>query len=162
MQVEGTREDVITVANEFKAETLLVAVPTADAALIKDLAARAREADIEIRVLPSSTDLVEKMSLSDVRPPTVEDLLGRDPVEIDLESVVDYIRGKRVLITGAGGSIGSELSRQVKGFGPSELYLLDRDESALHGVQLSMEGPALLDTDMLVVANIRDLSLIHI
>ena len=156
VQVEGTREDVITVANEFKAETLLVAVPTADAALIKDLAARAREADIEIRVLPSSTDLVEKMSLSDVRPPTVEDLLGRDPVEIDLESVVDYIRGKRVLITGAGGSIGSELSRQVKGFGPSELYLLDRDESALHGVQLSMEGRALLDTDMLVVANIRD------
>ena len=156
VRVRGTREDVLRVAKEYDAETLLVAVPTADASLIKDLAARAREADLEIRVLPSSTDLVEKMSLADVRPPTVEDLLGRDPVEIDLESVVDYIRGKRVLITGAGGSIGSELSRQVKGFGPSELYLLDRDESALHGVQLSMEGRALLDTDMLVVANIRD------
>ncbi len=156
VQVKGTREDLLTVARDMEAETLLVAVPTADASLIKDLAARAREADIEIRVLPTATDLVGKMTLADVRPPTVDDLLGRDPVEIDLESVVDYIRGKRVLITGAGGSIGSELSRQVKGFGPSELYLLDRDESALHGVQLSMEGRALLDTDMLVVANIRD------
>ena len=156
VKVQGTREDLSRVAEEHAAETLLVAVPTADAALLKDLAARAREANLEIRVLPSSTDLVGRMSLADVRPPTVEDLLGRDPVEIDLESVVDYIRGKRVLITGAGGSIGSELSRQVRGFGPSKLYLLDRDESALHGVQLSMEGRALLDTDMLVVANIRD------
>ena len=156
VRVKGTREDVLQVAKDNNADTLLVAVPTADSSLIKDLAERAREADLEIRVLPSSTDLVGKMSLADVRPPTVDDLLGRDPVEIDLESVVDYIRGKRVLITGAGGSIGSELSRQVKGFGPSELYLLDRDESALHGVQLSMEGRALLDTDMLVVANIRD------
>ena len=156
VRVKGTRDDVLQVAKDSNADTLLVAVPTADSSLIKDLAERAREADLEIRVLPTSTDLVGKMSLADVRPPTVDDLLGRDPVEIDLESVVDYIRGKRVLITGAGGSIGSELSRQVKGFGPSELYLLDRDESALHGVQLSMEGRALLDTDMLVVANIRD------
>ena len=156
VDVQGTRDDLASVAKELDAETLLVAVPTANAGLIKDLAARAREADLEIRVLPTATDLVGKMSLADVRPPTVDDLLGRDPVEIDLESVVDYIRGKRVLITGAGGSIGSELSRQVRGFGPSELYLLDRDESALHGVQLSMEGRALLDTDMLVVANIRD------
>ena len=115
-----------------------------------------REAGLEIRVLPSSTDLVGRMTLADVRPPTVDDLLGRDPVEIDLESVVGYIRGKRVLITGAGGSIGSELSRQINGFGPSELYLLDRDESALHGVQLSIEGRALLDSDMLIVGNIRD------
>ena len=156
VRVQGTRENIAMIAMEQNAETLLVAVPTANAALIKDLAARAREASLDLRVLPSSSDLVGRMTLADVRPPTVDDLLGRDPVEIDLDSVADYVRGKRVLITGAGGSIGSELSRQVKGFGPSELYLLDRDESALHGVQLSMEGRALLDTDMLVVANIRD------
>jgi dTDP-glucose 4,6-dehydratase len=66
------------------------------------------------------------------------------------------LTGRRVLITGAGGSIGSELSRQVARFAPAELYLLDRDESALHGLQLSMEGRALLDTDRLIVADIRD------
>ena len=156
VRVRGTRDDLAIVATARDADTLLIAVPTATAGLIKDLTARARKAGLNVRVLPTAADLVGKMTLADVRPPTVDDLLGRDPVEIDLESVVDYIRGKRVLITGAGGSIGSELSRQVRGFGPSELYLLDRDESALHGVQLSMEGRALLDTDMLVVANIRD------
>ena len=156
VKVWGTKDDLAKVATSREAEVLLIAVPTAKAALIKELTASARAAGLDVRVLPSAADLVGRMTLADVRPPTVDDLLGRDPVEIDLESVVDYIRGKRVLITGAGGSIGSELSRQVRGFGPSELYLLDRDESALHGVQLSMEGRALLDTDMLVVANIRD------
>jgi dTDP-glucose 4,6-dehydratase len=156
VKVRGTRDDLAEVAEATGAETLLVAVPSAKAALIKDLAARAREVGLEVRVLPTAADLVGRMSVADVRPPTVDDLLGRDPVDIDLESVVDTVRGKRVLVTGAGGSIGSELSRQVRGFGPSELILLDRDESALHGLQLSMEGRALLDTDMLVVADIRD------
>ena len=156
VRTRGSREDLDKVAKATGADTLLIALPTANSALIKDLTTKARSSGLDVRVLPSATDLVGNMSLADVRPPTVDDLLGRDPVEIDLGSVADYIRGKRVLITGAGGSIGSELSRQVRGFGPSELYLLDRDESALHGVQLSMEGRALLDTDMLVVGNIRD------
>ena len=156
IRVMGTRIDVDLVARQTDAEVLLVALPSATSSLIKELTQKAVAAGLEVRVLPAASELVGKMTLADVRPPTVDDLLGRDPVEIDLDSVSDYIRGKRVLITGAGGSIGSELSRQVRGFGPSELYLLDRDESALHGVQLSMEGRALLDTDMLVVANIRD------
>jgi len=156
VRVLGTPIDVATVARQTGAEVLLVALPSATSALIKELTEKAVAAGLEVRVLPAASELVGKMTLADVRPPTVDDLLGRDPVEIDLDSVSDYIRGKRVLITGAGGSIGSELSRQVRGFGPSELYLLDRDESALHGLQLSMEGRALLDTDMLVVANIRD------
>ncbi len=156
VRVMGTRFDVATVARQTGAEVLLIALPSATSTLIKELTEKAVAAGLEVRVLPAASELVGKMTLADVRPPTVDDLLGRDPVEIDLDAVADYIRGKRVLITGAGGSIGSELSRQIRGFGPSELYLLDRDESALHGLQLSMEGRALLDTDMLVVANIRD------
>ena len=156
VRVMGTRFDVATVARQTGAEVLLIALPSATSTLIKELTEKAVAAGLEVRVLPAASELVGKMTLADVRPPTVDDLLGRDPVEIDLDAVAGYIRGKRVLITGAGGSIGSELSRQVRGFGPSELYLLDRDESAFHGLQLSMEGRALLDTDMLVVANIRD------
>ncbi len=154
--VEGSRNDLATVAARHNAEVLLIAVPSATSGLIQELSALAVEAGLEVRVLPATSELVGKMTVADVRPPTVDDLLGRDPVEIDLASVSGYIRGKRVLITGAGGSIGSELSRQVSQFEPSELYLLDRDESALHGLQLSMEGRALLDTDKLVVADIRD------
>ena len=156
VQVVGDRSAISAVVEATGAELLLIAIPSAPSSLIKELAELGEAVGLEVLVLPATTELVGGMTLVDVRPPTVDDLLGRDPVDIDLGAVADYIRGRRVLITGAGGSIGAELSRQVKGFGPSELYLLDRDESALHGLQLSMEGRALLDTDMLVVADIRD------
>ena len=156
VNVEGTRHDIAEVAIRHNAEVLLIAIPSATSKLIQELSSLATTAKLEVRVLPATNELVGGMSVTDVRPPTVNDLLGRDPVEIDLESVVDYLRDRRVLITGAGGSIGSELSRQVHRFGPSKLYLLDRDESALHSLQLSMEGRALLDDEGLIVADIRD------
>ncbi len=156
VKVEGTRADLRRVAEYHQANVLLIAIAYANSDLIQQAARLAAEAGMEFRVLPSTSELVGKMTVGDVRPPTVEDLLGRDPVEIDLESVADYVTGKRVLITGAGGSIGSELSRQVGQFGPDKLYLLDRDESALHGLQLSIQGRALLDSDELIVADIRD------
>ncbi len=161
VRVSGTRADIADAAHRTKASVLLVAIPSANSALIKELTELAVTAGLEIRVLPAASELVGRMSLADVRPPTVDDLLGRDPVQIDLDSVVDTIRGKRVLITGAGGSIGSELSQQISGFGPSKLFLLDRDESALHALQLALEGRALLDSDMLVVADIRDRARIY-
>lgn len=156
VKVRGTRADLEQIAAETQAEVLLVAITGANADLIQDMATRAADANLVLRVLPPASELVGRMTLADVRPPTVDDLLGRDPVEIDLGAVAGYIAGRRVLITGAGGSIGSELSVQINGFNPSQLYLLDRDENALHGVQLSLEGRALLDSDMLVVADIRD------
>lgn len=156
VKVRGTRNDLAAVADRTGAEVLLVAITTADSALIQNTSALAEKVGLELRVLPPASELVGRMTLADVRPPTVDDLLGRDPVEIDLQSVAGYITGRRVLVTGAGGSIGSELSLQINGFRPAELYLLDRDENALHGVQLAMEGRALLDSDMLIVADIRD------
>ncbi|WP_454085364.1 polysaccharide biosynthesis protein [Georgenia sp. Marseille-Q6866] len=91
-----------------------------------------------------------------VREATQLDVLGRRPLDHDIAGLSDYLTGRRVLITGAGGSIGSELARQVHRFAPAELVLLDRDESALHGVQLSLYGSALLDTPDIVLTCIRD------
>jgi len=156
VKVRGTRNDIAAVAHATDADVLLIAVPSADATLISELTDEAVAAGLEVRCLPPASELVGGMTIADVRPPTVNDLLGRDPVEIDLESVSEYIRGKRVIITGAGGSIGSELSRQVRDFEPAELFLMDRDEGGLHGLQLSMDGRALLDNNDLIVANIRD------
>ncbi len=93
---------------------------------------------------------------ADIRPVAIEDVLGRHQVETDLGSIADYITGKRVLVTGAGGSIGSELCRQLQRFGPSTLVMLDRDESALHAVQLSIFGHGLLDSPETVLVDIRD------
>jgi FlaA1/EpsC-like NDP-sugar epimerase len=156
VKVRGTGADLARVAGETIAEVLLVAITGAESHLIKSMSEQVAKLGLELRVLPPANELVGRMTLADVRPPTVDDLLGRASVEIDLEAVSGYIRGKRVLVTGAGGSIGSELSKQIHGFEPSQLYLLDRDENALHGVQLTLEGRALLDSEMLIVANIRD------
>ena len=88
--------------------------------------------------------------------PADRDLLGRRPVETDLAAVAGHFAGKRILVTGAGGSIGSELCRQLHRFRPAELIMLDRDESALHAVQLTLHGRALLDSDETALADIRD------
>ena len=94
--------------------------------------------------------------VADIRPVSEGDLLGRQPADIDSEAVASYVTGKRVLVTGAGGSIGSELCRQLMRFDPDELIFLERDESALHSVMLSIHGRALLDNPNLVLADIRD------
>ena len=86
----------------------------------------------------------------------MEDLLGRRQIHTDVDEIAGYLTNRVVLITGAGGSIGSELARQVHRFGPRELVLLDRDESALHAVQLSIYGQGLLDTPDIVLCDIRD------
>jgi FlaA1/EpsC-like NDP-sugar epimerase len=136
---------------------LLIAIPSADSALISDISARARELSMEVKVLPAVQNLNERpLDTSDIRDLTDEDLLGRRKVVIDLQQISDYLVNRRVLVTGAGGSIGSELCRQLARFNPAELIMLDRDESALHEVQLSIHGRALLDTPQTVLADLRD------
>jgi FlaA1/EpsC-like NDP-sugar epimerase len=107
-------------------------------------------------VLPHVSELVGGLTVGDIRSVSEADVLGRRATQLDLEAMAAELHGKRVLITGAGGSIGSELSRQVFRFGPSELSLLDRDESALHGVLLSMTGRANLESETAVLCDIRD------
>jgi FlaA1/EpsC-like NDP-sugar epimerase len=101
------------------------------------------------------------VSVAQLRDISEADLLGRHQIETDLDSIAHHLTGQRVLVTGAGGSIGSELCRQIHRYGPAELIMLDRDESALHAVQLSMYGRALLDGDCTVLADIRDAGRIH-
>ena len=132
-------------------------MPSASADTIRELSTLAREVGLEVLVLPPVRDLFNgRPSASDLRSLDVADLLGRQPVELDMGAIADEISGKRVLVTGAGGSIGSELCRQISRFGPARLVMLDRDESGLHGTQMSIEGRALLDSDDLALCDIRD------
>ena len=138
--------------------TVILAIPSASADLVRRFNTRARKASLELKVLPSVNDLSNPahVQIEDVRDIEVSDFLGRQPVETDVAAIAGYLTGRRVLVTGAGGSIGSELCRQIARFDPAELIMLDRDESALHAVQLSMEGRALLDSDDLELGDIRD------
>jgi FlaA1/EpsC-like NDP-sugar epimerase len=155
--VVGNRHDMRRAALEHKATALVIAVPSATGQLVLELSELASHAGLAVRVLPSVSELLHgKVRVVDIREPTERDLLGRHGIETNLEQAAAYLRGKRVAITGAGGSIGSELCRQIMRFEPAELIMIDRDESALHAVQLSMDGRALLDTPNLVLLDIRD------
>ena len=155
--VRGTIADLEELAKQYSAEVLVVAFAQVAAAKLRDLDNRCRAVGMHLRVIPSPVDIVRgSVRLSDVYDVTEEDLLGRRPIHTDESEIAGLLRGKRVLITGAGGSIGSELARQVNSYRPAYLGLLDRDESALHALCLTMSGSAMLDTDDLLLADIRD------
>jgi FlaA1/EpsC-like NDP-sugar epimerase len=156
--VVGLTRDLVQVAEASGASKAVVAIPSASQDLIQELVQLARAAGLDLKVLPNTNDLLDpgKVAVSDIRDLELTDLLGRHQIDTNIESIAGYLSGKRVLVTGAGGSIGSELCRQIAKFDPEELIMLDRDESALHGVQLSIYGRAMLDTDDVVLADIRD------
>jgi FlaA1/EpsC-like NDP-sugar epimerase len=125
--------------------------------LIREVRDETVRAGAEFKVLPPVRELVNhRISVADVRDAQIEDLLGRRHVVEDLEDGYAELAGRRILVTGAGGSIGSELCRQIARCDPGELMMLDRDESALHSLQMSLTGRALLDGPELILADLRD------
>jgi FlaA1/EpsC-like NDP-sugar epimerase len=157
LRVEGGRDDLAEVAKRHQAEALLIAIPSADTNTIAELTELGRSLGLAVKILPPVGELFgTDVDVVDIRDVHEHDLLGRGVVDTDVMSVAGYLTGKRVLVTGAGGSIGSELCRQIARFEPSDLCMVDRDESRLHGVQLSLEGRALLDSPNVVLLDIRD------
>ena len=155
--VLGGRGEIAKVAQRTGASTLLIAIPTADSTVVGEIVELARQSKLEVKILPVVQSLDDReVDTADIRDLTDEDLLGRRRVKINLDEISQYLVNRRVLVTGAGGSIGSELCRQLVKFNPGELIMLDRDESALHEVQLSIYGRALLDTPQTVLADLRD------
>ncbi|MEQ7008246.1 nucleoside-diphosphate sugar epimerase/dehydratase [Actinopolymorpha sp. B17G11] len=155
--VLGTSEDLASVLSQTGCRTLIVAIPSAGSDLIRTIGRRAIDLGIELKVVPGVRDLLDgRVAVADIRDIEPADLLGRHQVDTEIASVAGCLTGRRVLVTGAGGSIGSELCRQIKQFAPAELIMVDHDESALHAVQLAVNGMALLDTPDVVLADIRD------
>jgi FlaA1/EpsC-like NDP-sugar epimerase len=138
--VLGTLAAIPRLAIRHDVNLVLLAIPSATSELVQELAARCEQAHVTLKVLPSVHEIIGgKVSARDIRDLRIEDLLGRKQVDTDLEAVADMLRGRRVLVTGAGGSIGSEIVRQVAGFGPSMLVLLDHDETHLHDAAMSLD-----------------------
>ena len=159
VRVLGGRDALGAVAAATGARILLLAVPSASGEFVRALRDLAAAHALVLKVLPAVADLVDgRIRVGDIRDLDLADLMGRRQIDLDLGGITGYLSGKRVLVTGAGGSIGSELCRQLVQFGPAELIMLDRDESALHAVQLSLTGRAMLDGDDLVLADIRDVA----
>lgn len=136
IRVIGTREDIVRLASELAVDEIMIALPAASAKEIKDIVNICKETGCELKRLPGIYQLVNgEVSVSKLKEVDVNDLLGRDPVCVDLESIMSYVSGKVILITGGGGSIGSELCRQIASHHPKQLVVVDIYENNAYSIQ---------------------------
>lgn len=159
VRVRGTSEDIAEVAGWLNVSGVIVAIADSEADFLQTCRDRLQPTGKWLRTIPPLAEMVNRrVEIGDIRDIKVEDLIGRAPVHTDLAEIAKKVAGKRVLVTGAGGSIGSELCRQLFALHPECLVMLDRDETALHGVELTLFGSALLMSPNTVLADIRDRS----
>ena len=162
IKVLGTSSQLEEICSQTATEVLLIAIAGIQAAELLELDQRMRPLGVTVTIIPTASEIVGgAVKLGDISDVTEEDLMGRRPIKTDETEITAFIRGKRVLVTGAGGSIGSELVRQISRYRPSSLFLLDRDESALHEVQLTLDGSGHLMSPNLILADIRDAARIN-
>jgi len=149
--------DIIT--QKEKIDTIIIAIPSASGKEIRRIIDNVKSKEVKIKTLPGLYELVDgKVSVSRIRNIRIEDLLGREPVDLNLEEISGYLESKRVMVTGGGGSIGGELARQICRFGPKSLILLDHSENGLFHINLELErkwSGVKMEIE-LVVADIRD------
>lgn len=139
VEVVGAVRDVGTIAEASGAEQVLIAIPSATPRQLRLVIQSCEGTELPLKILPGIVDvLTGRAELSQIRRVEVEDLLGRDPVKLDLPELAQELRGKTVLVTGAAGSIGSELARQIARHAPGVLILLDQAETPLYYLELEM------------------------
>jgi FlaA1/EpsC-like NDP-sugar epimerase len=137
VRVLGTMADLPRLVREFKPDEVLIAIPSASGEMRRRVVEAAQASDVPVKTLPGLYELISgDLDLAgQIRPVQVEDVLGREQVEVDFTSVAAYLKGQTVLVTGAGGSIGSELCRQIAHVGPTRLILVDNAETALFDIE---------------------------
>jgi FlaA1/EpsC-like NDP-sugar epimerase len=136
LTVVGDRSKIPAAVRLYKADKVIIAMPTASGKDIRELLEICKRSDVKVSTLPSIFEIINgKVRLESVRDIHIEDLLRREPVRTDIQKVAEMIKGKRVLVTGAGGSIGSEVCRQISAFNPSEIVLLGHGENTIFEIQ---------------------------
>jgi FlaA1/EpsC-like NDP-sugar epimerase len=137
VRVLGTMAELPRIVREYKPDEVLIAIPSASGETRRVVVEAAQGGNIPVKTLPGLYELISgDLDLAgQIRPVQVEDVLGREQVEVDFDSVASYLKGQTVLVTGAGGSIGSELCRQIARVGPTRLILVDNAETALFDIE---------------------------
>jgi dTDP-glucose 4,6-dehydratase len=157
LRVLGVGSDLEAVAVNQAIETLVIAIAGVSSERLQSIDRACAQLGVRVQVIPTAAEIVGgAIRLGDVSDLSEEEIMGRRPIETNEAEINEFLRGKTILITGAGGSIGSELSRQVYRYQPKRVVLLDRDESALHETQLSIDGTGLLSSEDLMLCDIRD------
>ncbi|MSO94499.1 MAG: polysaccharide biosynthesis protein [Thermoleophilia bacterium] len=158
IRVLGTTADLPMVIRDRRPDEVLIAMPSASGEMRGRFVEAARAAGVPVKTLPGLTELVSGGSglATQLRPVEVEDVLGREPVEVDLDAIAGYVAGEVVMVTGAGGSIGSELCRQLSLLGPSRLVLVDNSEPALFEIDRQLARERGFGDGVAVVADVKD------
>ena len=157
IKVLGSRHEIEQIAADTAANEIIIAMPSVKGKEIKDIIDICKNTNCKLTILPGVYEIIEgTVSVNQLRPVEVEDLLGRDPVKLDSKNVSAYITGKVVLITGAGGSIGSEICRQVAKMQPQKMLLLGKGENSIYEIsqELSIEYPQIRKVP--IIADVRD------
>ncbi|MCP3761118.1 polysaccharide biosynthesis protein [Domibacillus sp. A3M-37] len=140
MPVAGTSRDIERVIKKFNIEMTVIAVPSASGSDITKIVKACQKSGVDVKILPRITDIINgRITLNMIREVNVEDLLGRPPIQLDVLSISHYVQEKTVLITGAGGSIGSEICRQISSFKPKQLLLLGHGENSIYTIEKELE-----------------------
>ena len=157
IKVVGGRDKIIECADIYEIDEIIMAMPSASRQTVSEILDICKETNCKLRSLPGMYQLVNgEVSVAKLRDVEVEDLLGRDPIEVDIDSILGYVRNKVVMVTGGGGSIGSELCRQIASHQPKQLILVDIYENSAYDVQqeLKINHPEL---DLVVlIASVRN------
>ncbi|WP_424769269.1 polysaccharide biosynthesis protein [Paenibacillus sp. sgz302251] len=141
LPVMGNRSKIEELVHQHHIHDIIIAIPSAKRAHISDIINICKLTGAKVKIIPAINDFINgRLAVNALRNVEVEDLLGREPVMIDMAGIVEYVSNKVVLITGAGGSIGSELSRQIASFKPSSLMLLGHGENSIYTIEMELRS----------------------
>lgn len=134
--VVGNRNDIVHICKKYNIDEIIIAMPSASRKDIKEIVNECKKTKCKTKILPGVYEIIDgKVNVSTIREVDISDLLGREEIRLDMEEINRYIRGKRILVTGGGGSIGSELCRQIANYNPKELIIFDIYENTVYDIQ---------------------------
>ena len=161
-RILGTVDELRTIAKNYKIDLVLIAIPSANVNQLSRIVQSCERIEIKCRTLPSLTEIIDgNVSVNDFRKINYQDLLRRAPVELDWENISDYLSNTTILVTGCGGSIGSELCRQILRFNPREMILVDASEENLFKIQTELHHERNFFNYQTILARIQNRSLME-
>lgn len=158
IRVRGATKDIHSLVNKYDIKKIVIAIPSLEKNKLKEIHKIATDTGTEVLIMPNIDDVMAgKLEVSQLKKVEVEDLLGRDPVQLDDEGISDQIAGKTILVTGAGGSIGSEICRQVVKYKPTKLIILGHGENSIYLINEELNSKLLGSVEIIpVIADVQD------